>query len=168
MSADAILNYTFCPYCSHPWGYHQETDRGCTMPVKPGTKIPVLNRPKEPSQGCGCSLYGKWVMKDTEGHVLRADIIVTELLSDPRCQDGEVSVTYLPVPGTSINEKPVSDNELFERAEQKFTGIGQTLLERNTLVRGYVQGMRDAIKRLEYHGMSDYEIRNALGMIKHD
>lgn len=63
------LDDTHCPDCSHPWSYHDgaarpvetaqqaldggHTGAGCTMPVIPGTRMPVVHG--QPSQRCGCT-----------------------------------------------------------------------------------------------------------------
>jgi hypothetical protein len=47
----------YCDYCGHPEGYHTD-ERGCIMPVDPGTFSPFTSRVQyAPSEKCPCFIF---------------------------------------------------------------------------------------------------------------
>lgn len=46
------LELSYCPGCKHPWSYHGE--HGCSMPVTPGTNLPIT-RGSDARERCGCT-----------------------------------------------------------------------------------------------------------------
>lgn len=47
----ALLDAKYCPACQHPWSYHGED--GCSMPVTPGTHLPIT-RGSDARERCDC------------------------------------------------------------------------------------------------------------------
>lgn len=65
--------------------------------------------------------------------------------------------------------EPISSTELWKLAEAALDAMPLNervkFLSYGEWMTGFHAGMRDAVHRLTYFGMSDDEIRNALGMV---